>query len=167
MPGEGIRPMFRSLAIAASGLSAQRKRIETIATNIANAETTRTPEGGPYRRRVVALEEEAGPSVWFAQPPASHPLEVPQVRVPDPLIVADSAEALGGVRVSGVVEDGTEGPLVYDPSHPDADETGYVRYPNVNITEEMMHLMESRRVYEANATVFQAVKSMLKRATEI
>src|SRR5690606_41616432 len=56
------------------------------------------------------------PSVWFAQPPASHPLEVPQVRVPDPLIVADSAEALGGVRVSGVVEDGTEGPLVYDRS---------------------------------------------------
>ncbi len=73
----------------------------------------------------------------------------------------------GGVQVTGVAEDATPGPLVYDPSHPDANADGYVRYPNVSVTDEMVGLMDSRRMYEANATVFQATKSMLKAAIDI
>jgi flagellar basal-body rod protein FlgC len=127
------RPMFGTLAVSASGLSAQRFRMDTIATNIANAETTHTAEGGPYRRRTVEMQP------------------------------ADGA----GVQVTGVAEDATAGPVVYDPSHPDANSDGYVRYPNVSVTDEMVGLMDARRMYEANATVFQATKSMLKAAIDI
>jgi len=128
-----IRPMFGTLAVSASGLSAQRLRMDTIATNIANAETTHTAEGGPYRRRTVEMQN------------------------------ADGA----GVQVAGISEDATAGPLVYDPAHPDANADGYVRYPNVSVTDEMVGLMDARRMYEANATVFQATKSMLKAAIDI
>jgi flagellar basal-body rod protein FlgC len=172
-----VRPLFRSLSIPASGLSAQRQRIDVIASNIANAETTRTAEGGPYRRRVVELEARAydprgevlmnGGVVVRGGVATVVPPEVPRVEVPSPAALMDPTASLGGVRVAGVVEDTTEGPLVYDPGHPDADEMGYVRYPNVRITDEMVNLLEARRAYEANATVFQAVKSMLRRAIEI
>src|SRR5580692_12099546 len=127
-PQPAARPMFGTLAVSASGLSAQRFRMDTIATNIANAETTHTADGGPYRRRTVEMQPADG----------------------------------GGVQVTGVSEDATAGPLVYDPAHPDANADGYVRYPNVSVTDEMVGLMDSRRMYEANATVFQATKSMLK-----
>lgn len=182
--GSIMRPLFRGLAISASGLSAQRQRIETIAHNVANAEATRTPEGGPYRRRVVQLEAkpfrvdgvsgtvpgavaQSGPVVVTA--PGVPPIVVPEVEPPQVAIpgVFESRVEAGGVRVAGVAEDASEGPLVYDPGHPDADEAGYVRYPNVRITDEMVDLLEARRVYEANATVFQAVKAMLKRAIDI
>jgi flagellar basal-body rod protein FlgC len=79
----------------------------------------------------------------------------------------DPTEALGGVRAAAIEEDPTEGPLVYDPGHPDADANGYVRYPNVDVTRELVDLMEARRVYEANATVFQAAKQLLRRALDI
>jgi flagellar basal-body rod protein FlgC len=128
-----IRPMFGTLAVSASGLSAQRFRMDTIATNIANAETTHTVEGGPYRRRTVEMAPAEG----------------------------------AGVQVTGVAEDATAGPVVYDPGHPDANADGYVRYPNVSVTDEMVGLMDARRMYEANATVFQATKSMLKAAIDI
>jgi flagellar basal-body rod protein FlgC len=131
--GSPGRPMFGTLAISASGLSAQRFRMDTIATNIANAETTHTVEGGPYRRRTVEMQAAGG----------------------------------AGVQVTGVSEDATAGPLVYDPAHPDANADGYVRYPNVSVTDEMVGLMDARRMYEANATVFQATKSMLKAAIDI
>ena len=130
-----IRPMFGSLAVSASGLSAQRFRMDTIATNIANAETTHTAEGGPYRRRTVEMQ------------------------------AAEGANA--GVQITGVSEDATAGPVVYDPGHPDANADGYVRYPNVSVTDEMVGLMDARRMYEANATVFQASKAMLKAAIDI
>jgi flagellar basal-body rod protein FlgC len=132
-PPADARPMFGTLSISASGLSAQRFRMDTIATNIANAETTHTADGGPYRRRTVEMQ------------------------------AADGA----GVQVTGVSEDATAGPLVYDPGHPDANADGYVRYPNVSVTDEMVGLMDARRMYEANATVFQATKSMLKAAIDI
>lgn len=159
--GGGAR-LFRGLDIASSGLSAQRQRIEVVAANIANAETTRTPEGGPYRRKVVGL----APGDVSPRPVAVRagelPGGVPAGELPSPDGVADS-----GVRVTGVEEDASEGPLVYDPSHPDANEDGYVQYPNVRVTDELVSMMEARRLYEANATVFDAVKSMLRRATEI
>ena len=158
--GRGLRSFFRSMGIAASGLSAQRTRIETIADNIANAETTRTGDGTPYRRKIVDLQEvpfsEAlgrqggphGPTPAWPTIPGAQPPE-------------------GGVEVRGVLEDVSPGPMVYDPGHPDADEGGYVEMPNVSITEEMVSLLEARRLYEANASVFDAVKSMLRRATEL
>jgi flagellar basal-body rod protein FlgC len=135
-----LRPMFHSLRIASSGLAAQRFRMEVVAQNLANAETTRTPEGGPYQRQVVSLEAVA---------------------------MKDGDETTGGVRVVSVAADASEGPLVYDPGHPDADPSGYVRMPNISTTEEMLDLMNARRVYEANATVFQVAKAMLRRAIDI
>lgn len=150
--GEGlVRPMFRPLAISASGLSAQRARLETIAQNIANAQVTRTPEAGPYRRRIVMLEARG-----FSEVQAAAAGEL-----------GAQITEFGGVDVVGVEEDLTDGPLIYDPGHPDADEAGYVRYPNVNVTSEMVDLMEARRMYEANATVFQAAKAMIRQALDI
>jgi flagellar basal-body rod protein FlgC len=158
--GSGAR-LFRGLEIASSGLSAQRRRIETAAANIANAETTRTGDGTPYQRQVVGLEPgreiEAGGIEAGSLPVAIRAGELPSGPDADP----------PGVVVTGVEADGTEGPLVYDPGHPDANEDGYVRYPNVRVTDELVSMMEARRLYEANATVFDAVKSMLRRATEI
>jgi flagellar basal-body rod protein FlgC len=125
--------MFGTLAISASGLSAQRFRMDVIASNVANSETSHTADGGPYRHRTVEMQAAPG----------------------------------GGVDITGVTEDATDGPIVYDPSHPDANADGYVRYPNVSVTDEMVGLMDSHRLYEANATVFQATKSMLKAAIDI
>ncbi len=109
----------------------QQRFLETIATNIANAETTRVPEGGAYRRQVAVAG--AGP---------------------------DGAEA-------ATVTDPTPGRLVYDPGHPDANADGFVEYPNVDVNAEMVDLMLARRVHEANVSVFQAAKSMLRRAIDI
>jgi len=151
----GLRRPMRSLGIAASGLTAQRVRLDAIASNIANAETTRGVDGTPYRRKVVTLEE-AG----------FRPTMDPRLRLPDPSD-PDELDNYGGVRVVGVGEDLSEGPLQYDPGHPDADERGYVRMPNVSITEELVSMMETRRLFEANASVFEAVKAMLQRATQL
>lgn len=161
-----VKPMFRTLAVSASGLSAQRLRMETIAGNIANAEVTNTPEGGPYRRRVVQMTANPSsggqlPGVPLAGLPGQPPMplgDVAGITAPD---------AARGVQVTGIVEDTSEGPLVYEPSHPDADPAGYVRYPNVRLTDEVVDLMDARRVFEANATVFQSAKQMLRRAIDI
>ena len=164
-----VKPMFRTLAVAASGLTAQRVRLETIAGNIANAEVTRTAEGGPYRRRVVQLAagQAAAPVVDPASGLATGGRGVALPGAPDPLRGATAPDLVHGVDVTGIVEDPSEGPLVYDPGHPDADANGYVRYPNVRITDEMVDLMDARRVFEANATVFQSAKQMLRRAIDI
>ena len=154
-------PLFRGLDIATTGLSAQRMRMETIATNIANAETTRGPDGQPYKRRMVQLEA----ATALGAPPSYPPLPLDQQK--DGVAAPDPSAPLGGVQVVGISEDQSEGPLVYDPGHPDANAQGYVRYPNVRITDEMVDLMEARRVYEANATVFQAAKQLLRRALDI
>jgi flagellar basal-body rod protein FlgC len=148
------------MGIAASGLSAQRARIDVIANNIANAETTRTADGTPYRRQVVQLQE-----IPFSELMSNRALSgnVPGPRGGGPAGEPES----GGVRVLGTMEAVSEGALVYDPGHPDANPDGYVQMPNVNITDEMVDLMEARRLYEANASVFDAVKSMLRRATQL
>ena len=153
--------MFRSLRIAASGLTAQRQRLETIATNLANAETTRGADGTPYRRRVVDLQAQA-----FAPGMTTAPTVETLFAMATPEGAA-SMDAAHGVDVSAIVEDASEGPLVYDPGHPDADANGYVRYPNVDTTQEMVDLLDARRIYEANATVFQSAKAMLRRAIDI
>jgi flagellar basal-body rod protein FlgC len=143
-----VRQPLRGLGIAASGLSAQRARLDAIAANIANAETTRGLDGAPYRRKVVRLEEVAFESLLG--------------RAPGP-----EATEGGGVRVAGVEDDAVDGALRYDPGHPDADAAGYVRMPNVNIPSELADLMVTRRLFEANATVFQAMKAILKRSIQI
>jgi flagellar basal-body rod protein FlgC len=185
-----LRPMFRALGVAASGLSAQRQRIETIAGNLANAETTRTESGGPYRRKVAVLQSASPESQQFgaalsgmtagaigAAAFGRSPFLVPvlasasddprSITVPVLPGMPGNDDGLHGVRVAGVAEDATEGPLVYDPGHPDADANGYVRYPNVRVTDEMIDMMDARRIYDANATVFQSAKAMLKKALEI
>ncbi len=144
-----VRRPMRALGVAASGLAAQLARLEVIALNIANAETTRGPDGAPYHRKVVQFQE-----VGF------QPLLMGSVN-------AFEEDVIGGVRVVGVSEDLSEGALVYDPGHPDADEAGYVRMPNVNITDEMVDMMDARRLFEANASVFQAIKSMMRRAAQL
>ncbi len=154
-------PIFRPMDIASSGMSLQRLRMETVATNIANAETTRTDAGGPYRRRVVVGEQAVREGAAPSYPPLPLSGQQPGVSPQDP------TDALGGVRALAIEEDPTEGPMVYDPGHPDADKAGYVRYPNVQVTTELVDLMEARRVYEANATVFQAAKQLLRRALDI
>ena len=153
------RSLFQSLRIPASGLSAQRARIDVIAQNIANAETTRTAAGGPYRRQVAALQE-------------LRTLDVPELRFEElqgigQEMESDPTRELEGVEVVGVAEAGGELVPVYDPGHPDANEDGYVLYPDVDMTTEIVDLMGARRVYEANLSVFQAVKSMLRQAAQI
>ena len=148
MADDGVRSLTRGLGIAAGGMSAQRARMDAVASNLANAETTRTVEGGPYRRKVVRMEE-----IPFSAALASD---------------GEGAEVLeGGVRIAGLEEDASEGPLVYDPGHPDADEKGFVRMPNVRVPEEMAELLDARNLFEANASVFMAVRNMLRRATQL
>jgi flagellar basal-body rod protein FlgC len=154
-------PLFRPLDISTSGMSVQRLRLETAATNIANAETTRTETGGPYRRRVVRTEE----AIRENAPPSFPPLPLDADRLG--VRPVDPTDAAGGVRAIAIEEDPTEGPLIYDPGHPDANTDGYVRMPNVRITDEIVDMMDARRIYEANATVFQAAKQLLRRTLDL
>lgn len=136
------------LGISASGLTAQRLRMDVISSNIANAQTTRTPEGGPYRRQMVILS-----------PMYSHN------NFQDTLNQAMGAGQSGsygagqGVAVTGVVQDNSPFKLVYDPSNPDA-VNGYVQMPNVDISTEMVDMVSASRAYEANVTSFDASKQM-------
>jgi flagellar basal-body rod protein FlgC len=148
--------ILNSINIAATGMSAQRLRSDVIADNIANVSTTRTPEGGPYRRSRVVLETMAeGPS-WRSP------------FLPD---ILDSGPGQG-VRVVGIEKDiATDNRLVYDPSHPDAitsgPNEGYVEMPNVDIVTEMTDMIAASRAYEANASIIDGAKTMFQRALEI
>lgn len=154
--------LFTAFDITATGLTAERYRMDTIAENIANANTTRTADGTPYRRKVVVFETQETQQdrrsfghvlsevVGTGRAQLNH----------DRNIVSD--DLIGyGVKIPKISED-EETPMnmVYDPSHPDADENGYVTYPNVNTITEMTNLIDANRAYEANATAFQASKSM-------
>ncbi|HUU28190.1 MAG TPA: flagellar basal body rod protein FlgC [archaeon] len=163
MPLERI---FSSLDISATGLSAQRRRMNTIAQNIANSETTRTPEGGPYRRKVVVTRE--APVIEFPkyienkihlQQTAENHFEDEPVRglMPVP----------SGTEVAETAEDPTPPRLVYDPTHPDANAQGYVAMPNINIINEMVDMISATRAYEANITALNANKEMSKKALDI
>lgn len=138
--------MYSSLRISASGLSAQRMRLDVIADNIANAETTRTEEGGPYVRKVVSFEE----------------------NVATVLKGGKIEKKPNGVKVSSISKDtSSEFTTVYDPTNPDADENGNVTYPNVSILNEMVDLITASRAYEANVTAMDAEKKMAMKAIEI
>ena len=142
--------LFQSFDICASGMTAQRFRMDTIAENIANVNTTRTEEGGAYRRKIVTFAEK-NLNLTFAQT----------------LNYAQSFKG-NGVKVVSVTEDyETDMIMEYDPSHPDADENGYVTYPNVNTVTEMTNLIDSSRAYQANVTAFDAVKTMAQQGISI
>ncbi|HLC25550.1 MAG TPA: flagellar basal body rod protein FlgC [bacterium] len=140
--------LFAGMDISASGLSAQRLRMNLIASNLANVNSTRTEQGGPYRRRMPVFGA-AGTT--------------------DPRNGFGNAmdRELRRVQVSGILEDSRPGRTVYEPSHPDANPAGYVTYPNVNLIEEMADLITASRSYEANATVISTFKSMALKALEI
>ena len=137
--------LLTAIDINASGLMAQRKRVEVATSNLANAQTTRTENGGPYRRKDVVFQ------------PASF----------DTALDAEMGNSLEGVKVSGVVEDQTPFDRQYQPGHPDADAEGYVLYPNVNAMQEMANLMSAARSYEANIASINILKTMLQRTLDI
>lgn len=132
--------LFRALDISASGLWAQRRRMEVIGENLANSETTRTAAGGPYRRKAVLLQATEGAGFAAA--------------------LANGAPREGGVQVAGVVESPDPPRRVHRPDHPQAGADGFVSLPNVNPIVEMVDMLATTRAYEANATAFQAAKSM-------
>lgn len=180
VPGQGItRPMFRTLAISASGLSAQRQRIETIAQNLANADVPMNADGtGGYKPRTLMMETANATNAQFNSvvPPeiggaiagsgASFGSDSRQ-SMTVPIVPGLTDGQPYGVAVTGVAETQGEGRVVYEPSHPNADADGYVRYPDVNTTQEMVNLLDAKRIYEANASVFQVAKSMLRASLDI
>jgi flagellar basal-body rod protein FlgC len=129
---------FRSMDIAASGLTAHRQWMDLISGNIANAETTKTPEGGPFRRQLAVFME-----------------------------MKDGQGQPDGVKVDRVVPDDSELRKVYEPNNPEADADGYVSYPNVNVVTEMVDLIAAQRAYEANATVIENAKSQFMHTLQI
>ncbi|ANQ54053.1 flagellar basal body rod protein FlgC [Thermosipho sp. 1063] len=132
---------FNIMTIAATGMSAQRLRIDVITNNLANSETTRTKNGEPYRRKVPVFQE----------------------------LVRNIKGRVenGGVIVKEIYEDQSPFRIVYDPAHPDADENGYVKLPNVNVVREMVDMINAQRAYEANVTAFNTTKAMINSALQI
>lgn len=140
---EGVSKLFSGMRIAATGMSAERIRIDTVARNIANSTVTRTAEGGPYKRQVVEFE-------------------------PILLRQADGRDVNAGVRVRGVTNDELSSfERIHDPGHPDADKNGWVTYPNVNATREMADLITAVRAYEANIDVQENFVRMADRALRL
>ncbi len=143
--------MFGGIDAAASGLTAERLRMDVISNNIANANTTRSVEGGAYHRRYVVFQPRERGREDFASV-LRHKID---------------NKAGNGVRAMKIEEDKTQGPLVYDPGHPDANADGYVERPNVNIVQEMVDMITASRAYEANAASINAAKGMVQSALNI
>ena len=142
--------MFDNFSISASALTAQRLRMDIIADNIANVNTTRTEDGGPYRRKIPVFKERKQASfrnIYYRS-------------------MLDRNEN-NGVMVSEIAEDKTPFKMVYRPEHPDANEDGYVAMPNVNVTTEMVDMIDASRAYEANVTALNTAKNMALKALEI
>ncbi|MDE5782600.1 MAG: flagellar basal body rod protein FlgC [Lachnospiraceae bacterium] len=141
--------LFSSFDISASGMTAERLRYDTISQNLANIDTTRSADGTPYVRKTVMFQEKQNMDF-------------------DSLLMTTIGQVGNGVKVTSIVEDtSTAMKKVYDPSHPDADENGYVLYPNVNTITEMTNLIDASRAYEANVTAFNGSKSMVMTALDM
>jgi flagellar basal-body rod protein FlgC len=140
--------LFGMLEVSGSALAAERWRAEVVSANMANAETTRTPQGGAYRRQLV---------VFRARPMPHFPL----------LLAALRQQSQPGVRVDQIVADPSPMPRRYEPGHPDADSAGYVTYPNVNPVMEMTDLLGAVRAYQLNASAVQAAKNMIQQSLQI
>ena len=142
--------MFDALNVSATGLTAERLRMDVTAENLANAQTTRGADGQPYRRKEVVLAEVQ--SGGFGSQLAK---------------AIGAGSQPGGVEVAGITQDQTPGKLVYDPGHPDADAEGYVRMPNVDTVAEMVDLISASRAYEANVTAMNAAKQMFSKTLDL
>jgi flagellar basal-body rod protein FlgC len=140
--------LFAALSVGASGMSVQRARAELLVENLANAETTRTPDGGPYRRKDAVFE-----STSIDSPFAS--------------VFDTQLHSVGGVAVSDVITDMSDPERRYLPGHPDADKDGYVAFPHINPAEDMVDLMGAARSYEANVAAIGAVKDMIQRSIDL
>jgi flagellar basal-body rod protein FlgC len=140
--------LFSAISVGASGMAAQRARAEVLVENLANAETTRTPEGGPYRRKDLVFESSA-------------------VSSPFASVFSAEIQSPGGVAVAGMITDTSEPERRYLPGHPDADKDGYVGYPKINPAEDMVDLMGAARGYEANVAAINAVKDMIQRSLDL
>lgn len=138
--------MFTGFRVLGSGMSAQRTRLNVTSSNLANANTTRTDEGGAYRRRDPVFSAQA----------------LGNVNASDSI-----SNAIQGVSVTDIALDESPLPVIFDPGHPDADAEGYVTMPNVNVVEEMVHMTTSARSFEANASAFQTLKQMMQRAIDM
>ena len=139
--------LFDSMQINASGLSLERLKLDTISTNVANINTTRTEDGGPYLKKSVLFQE--------------------SLKQHESFFTGERSVKSFGVKVTGVEEDNENLKYVFDPSHPDADEQGYVAYPSVDLADEMVEMMQTIRTYDANVTALNASKDMMKKALEI
>lgn len=135
---------YSSIEVSASGLSAERLSMDVIANNIANVNTTRTPQGGPFKRQLVEFQQ---------KPDAANAKS-------DTLDGGDPAASDAGVQAVGIVNDNGPDKMVYDPSHPDADANGYVHMPNIEVVKEMVDMMSASRAYEANVSAIQEARSM-------
>ena len=141
--------LFSVLSVSASGMSAQRTRAELLVENLANAETTRTPEGGPYRRKDAV----------FGSAPQSSPFSA--------IFQTEMGSGVNGVEVAGVVEDTREPEKRYLPGHPDADPSGYVAFPRINPAEDMVDLLGAQRGYQGNVAAMTAIKSMILNSIDL
>lgn len=148
-----------SLNIAASGMTAQQRRLTTITENIVNRETTRTEDGGPFRRQMSVFQEISGPNQRFARLLANSRSERAQQRFAN--------ARPGGVMISEIVEDPSDLIPVFDPNHPDADEDGYLWMPNVNNTTEMIDAMAATRSYSSALAAFEAMRNMAQQALQL
>ena len=144
--------IFNAIEVSGSALAAERQRAEVIAANMANADTTRTPEGGPYRRKQVVFSSTAQSPFRMMLASASG---------------EESNTATASVRVSNVVEDNAPPVMRYDPGHPDANSEGYVAYPDINPVREMADMMDAVRAYQLNASAVSASKQIVTGAIDI
>jgi flagellar basal-body rod protein FlgC len=141
--------LFSVLSVSASGMAAQRTRAELLVENLANAETTRTPEGGPYRRKDAVFTSSAQTSPFAA------------------VFQTEMASGVNGVEVADVVEDTREPDKRYVPGHPDADKEGYVAFPRINPAEDMVDLLGASRGYQGNVAAMTAIKDMILHSIEL
>lgn len=168
--------LFGVMDVSASALKAERVRAEVVASNMANAETTRTPEGGPYQRHHVVFEAEGGGSFqdsFASQMGMNHSDGVLKPRLANGFAgglsggLTDANPAPSGVSVTGVISDASDPLRRYDPQHPDAGADGFVSYPDINPLTEMVDLMGATRSYGMNASAIQAEKNMMSSSFEI
>jgi flagellar basal-body rod protein FlgC len=152
--------LFGAMDISASGLAAERLRMDVISNNLANANTTRTANGGPYVKQDVVVSQRGGGS-------GAAPTQTLASFGEFAGAAGIGAAGAGGVQVAAIVNDSAPSRMVYDPGHPDANNQGYVRMPNVNPVTEMTDLITATRAYEANATAMNAVKSEAQHAIDI
>ncbi len=145
---------FSSLNTSGTALTAQSLRMDIISQNMANIDTTRTAEGGPYKRKTVIFSEISNDKNSFRS-------------MFNTALNNETTNSLSGVKVEKIEVDNSEGPKEYNPNHPDADENGYVTKPNVNVVEEMVNMISANRAYEANITAVNITKGMINKTLEI